>query len=277
VDRAESARRISKAVAELFFSAENQSKFIGTADELGLTPPMLKSMLELEPGEAVAMRHLADRWGCDASFVTVVVDGLEARGYVQREVAPHDRRIKTVELTPGGVDARQVALDAVYGPRAGFDALTRAEQDTLAKLLTKMAEAQAEFDDMLVDRPEVRETVRRGAGQRTREFRHGGGRGAGGGGWRQQLEAHREELRRLREELLRVRDEVRAQARWPDDAKVVKDELKVEAKAVKEDVKAELRNARKALRDEMVARRPAGGAGGGGGRSGGRGAGGGRR
>lgn len=235
-------------MAELFFSAENQSKFIGTADELGITPPMLKSMLELEPGEAVPMRHLADRWGCDASFVTVVVDGLEARGYVQREVAPHDRRIKTVELTPGGVEARDVALEAVYGPRAGFDALTATEQATLARLLTKMAEAQAEFDDMLVDRPDVRETVRRGAGQRTREFRrdwHGGGRGAGGGGWRQQLEAHREELRHLREELLRVRDEVRAQARWPVD----------EAKAVKNEVKDELRNARKAMRDE-IARRP---------------------
>jgi DNA-binding MarR family transcriptional regulator len=252
VDRAEAARQITQAVAELFFSAENQSKFIGTADELGITPPMLKSLLELEPGEAVPMRHLADRWGCDASFVTVVVDGLEARGYVQREVAPHDRRIKTVELTAGGVDAREVALGAVYGPRAGFDALTRAEQDTLARLLTKMAEAQAEFDDMLVDRPDVRETVRRGAGQRTREFRHGGGRGAGGGGWRQQLEAHREELRHLREELLRVRDEVRAQARWPvDEAKAAK----ADVKAAKADAKDELRTARKVLRDEVTGRR----------------------
>lgn len=252
MDRAAAARQITRAVAELFFSAENQSKFIGTADELGITPPMLKSMLELEPGEAVPMRHLADRWGCDASFVTVVVDGLEARGYVQREVAPHDRRIKTVELTPGGVEARDVALEGVYGPRAGFDALTATEQATLARLLTKMAAAQAEFDEMVVDRPDVRETVRRGAGQRTREFRRDGH----GGGWRQQLEAHREELRHLREELLRVRDEVRAQGRWPvDEAKALKDEVKNEAKAVKNEVKDELRNARKALRDEM-ARRP---------------------
>ena len=46
------------------------------------------------------MRELADQWGCDASFVTIVTDGLEAAGYAERRVAPHDRRIKTVELTP---------------------------------------------------------------------------------------------------------------------------------------------------------------------------------
>jgi DNA-binding MarR family transcriptional regulator len=265
----EAARLITQAVTELFFSPENQSKFIGTAEELGLTPPMLKSMLELEPSEAVPMRMLADRWGCDASFVTVVVDGLEARGYVQREVAPHDRRIKTVELTPEGVEARQVATDAVYGPRAGFDALTATEQVTLAKLLTKMAEAQADFDDVLVDRPDVRSGVRRAAGQRTREFRsrgwhHGGGRGAGGGaagGWRQQLEAHREELRHLREELLRVRDEVRAQARRPvDEAKAAKDDIKTEVKAARDAARDAAREVvREAFLDEAVGRRPGSG------------------
>jgi DNA-binding MarR family transcriptional regulator len=249
VEREEAARLITQAVAELFFSAENQGKFIGTADELGITPPMLKSLLELEPGDAVPMRSLADRWGCDASFVTVVVDGLESRGYARRQVAPHDRRIKTVDLTPAGVEARATALAGVYGPRAGFDALTAAEQATLAKLLTKMADAQADYDDMLVDRPDVRASVRRGAGQRTRDFRaqgwhRGGGGPAPGGGWREQLEAHKEELRHLREELLRVRDEVRAQARWPID----------EAKAAHQDVKAELRSARKAMRDEMTGR-----------------------
>ena len=251
MEREEAARLITQAVAELFFSAENQGKFIGTADELGITPPMLKSLLELEPGDSVPMRSLADRWGCDASFVTVVVDGLEARGYVRREVAPHDRRIKTVDLTPAGVDARDRALATVYGPRAGFDALTAGEQATLAKLLTKMAAAQADYDDMLVGRADVRDSVRRRAGQRTRDFRahgwqRGGGGGGGGpgagGGWRQQLEAHKEELRYLREELLRVRDEVRAQARGPID----------EAKAAKAEIKAELRNARQAMRDEMT-------------------------
>ena len=77
----EAARLISQAVTELFFSAEYQAVFHDTAAELGLTPPMLKGLLELDAGDALPMRELADRWGCDASFVTVVVDGLEGRGF----------------------------------------------------------------------------------------------------------------------------------------------------------------------------------------------------
>jgi DNA-binding MarR family transcriptional regulator len=253
VDRAEAARLISQAVAELFFSAENQSKFHGTADELGLTPPMLKSLIELEAGEAVPMRHLADRWGCDASFVTVTVDGLERQGFVRREVAPHDRRIKTVELTELGEQAREQAVEGVYGPRAGFEALSRTEQVTLAKLLTKMAQAQADYDEMLLDRSDVRANVRRAAAQRTREFR-GHGHDPGGG-WRQVLDAHREELRHLREELVRVRDEIRAQARRPvDEAKSAKADALAEARAAKAEVKAELKAAREALRSEVTGR-----------------------
>jgi DNA-binding MarR family transcriptional regulator len=56
---------------------------------------------------------------CDASFVTVVVDGPELRGLVERQVADYDRRIETVELTAEGVATRERALDAVYAPRAG--------------------------------------------------------------------------------------------------------------------------------------------------------------
>src|SRR4029453_18468391 len=122
------AREVTQALAELFFSAENQQRFHGTADDLGLTLPMLKGLLELEPGGGLPMRSLAELWGCDASFVTVMVDGLEQRGLVERQVAAYDRRIKSVELTPEGVAVRQRALDAVYAPRAGFLALTSPEQ-----------------------------------------------------------------------------------------------------------------------------------------------------
>jgi DNA-binding MarR family transcriptional regulator len=248
VTQEDAARRITQAVAELFFSAENQAAFIDTASQLGLTPPMLKGLLELEPDEALPMRHLADRWGCDASFVTVVVDGLEGRGFVERRVAPHDRRIKAVELTPEGVDARQAAIDAVYGPRAGFDALTPREQVTLARLLTKMVEAQAAYDAKVLARPDVRASVRRAAAQRTREYRgRPDGRlpGLQNGGWREHLEVHREELRHLREELARMRADLKAQMRAPvDDLKAAKDEAKAEMKGARDEVVANLRGRR---------------------------------
>ncbi|HET6953471.1 MAG TPA: MarR family winged helix-turn-helix transcriptional regulator [Acidimicrobiales bacterium] len=231
---------MSQAVADLFFSAENQLRFVTAAADLGLTPPMLKHLLTFESGEEQSMRELAGSWQCDASFVTVVVDGLERQGYVERRVAPHDRRIKTVRLTESGLAARDRAIDAAYGPRAGFDALTPTEQTTLARLLTKLAAAQATYDETLVDRPDVRSAVRRGIAQRTREVRHAGP--PPGAGWREHLDAHREELRHLRDELARVRAEITAQARRPvDEAKAAKAEVKAAAKAIKADAKAAAR------------------------------------
>jgi len=227
------ARDVTKALADLFFSAENQQRFHGTADELGLTLPMLKALLELEPGSGLSMRSLAEMWNCDASFVTVVVDGLEHRGLVERQVADYDRRIKTVELTQEGVASRERALDAVYAPRAGFLALTASEQESLARLLRKMTEAQAGYDEQLLDDPEVRAGMRRAAQQRTREHRARGEGWNRGGNWRAQLEQHRDELRLLKREVDRVKADMKAQAR----------RAAAEARAAKNEVKAASRDA----------------------------------
>jgi DNA-binding MarR family transcriptional regulator len=229
----ETARQIWSAIAELFMSAENQHRFVGTADELGLSPPMLKALVELEPGESRPMRSLAEDWGFDASFVTVIVDGLEQGGYADRRVAEHDRRVKTVELTDKGVEAREWALGEVFGPRKGFWDLTPDERVTLAELLGKLAGAQAVHDRELLDSGRARGFKHAGQGHRGLRARaqqlaararaqaaeRGGPAGAGEGSegsgpepWRDHLAAHREELRRLRDELSRFRDEVRAQA-----------------------------------------------------------------
>jgi len=249
VDRAEAARQVTRAVAQLFFSAENQARFHGASDTLGISPPMLKALLELTPDEGVPMRQLAEQWGCDASFVTVTCDGLEAKGLVERRVADHDRRIKLVDLTPAGVEARAWAEDEVYGPRTGFDALAHDEQLELARLLTKLADAQADHDDALLDQPGWRPAARRMAAQRTRELRGDTGDGLADGGWREHFAAHRDEIKRLKDEIARVSAEVKVHARRPvDEAKAAKSDVKTELKAAKADVKAEV----KAARDEVV-------------------------
>ncbi|HEY6415600.1 MAG TPA: hypothetical protein VIX41_05170, partial [Acidimicrobiales bacterium] len=180
---------------------------------------------------------------------------LEARGLVERRVAEHDRRIKMVELTPAGAEARATASDEVYGPRAGFDALTADEQVTLATLLRKLSDAQGVHDEAMLEQPGIRSMARRINAQRTREYRgHHGGRDSAP--WKEQFEAHRQELHSLKEELARVRDEIKAQARRPvDEAKAAKAEVKArarrpvdEAKAAKAEVKAEFKSAR----DEVV-------------------------
>jgi len=61
------------------------------------------------------MRTLADRWRCDASWVTSLVDSLEERNLVERHVVPTDRRVKTIVLTDAGAKAREAAVSRVYG------------------------------------------------------------------------------------------------------------------------------------------------------------------
>ena len=280
MDESAAGGEVWRAIADLFFSAENQQRFMDAADELGLTPPMLKALTEIEPGESQSMRSLAEQWGCDASFVTVVVDGLEQAGYARRLVAPHDRRVKTVELTDEGVAARDRALDRVYGPRSGYWDLDPDERITLAVLLRKLADAQSVHDDELLESGRTQgwkhragpPIGHRGRGARSGGRAGGGGRGArgerGGAGerWRDHLDAHREELRRLRDELARVRDEVRAQARRPpgelwstraevvDELRSARDEVKAELKAVKGDAKAELEAAKAEAKAEVRSR-----------------------
>lgn len=125
-------------MAELWLSDETLDRFRSACQTADLTPPQLKALLSLEPGQAQPMRALAEGWKCDASWVTGIVDGLEERGYVQRHSHPTDRRVKVVGITPLGEKAKSGALDVLYRPPASFEALTVTEQRQLRDLLTKV-------------------------------------------------------------------------------------------------------------------------------------------
>jgi DNA-binding MarR family transcriptional regulator len=76
------------------------------AAALGLTSAQVKVLLQLTPGEAIPMRKLARQLGYDASNLTTVVDRLAARGTVERQADPGDRRVKALALTAEGVRLR---------------------------------------------------------------------------------------------------------------------------------------------------------------------------
>ncbi|MGH9211528.1 MAG: MarR family winged helix-turn-helix transcriptional regulator [Acidimicrobiales bacterium] len=136
------------SIAALFMSNENHRRMHDVADEVGLTPGLVKSLVDLDPERARPMRELVNQWQCDASFVTVVVDGLEERGLIERKVLPSDRRVKTVELTAPGVAARERVLDALGAPRKSLGALNARERQQLARLLLKLAKAQIAADGL---------------------------------------------------------------------------------------------------------------------------------
>jgi len=132
----------------MWFSDEIHDRFHAACAAADVTPPQLKALLSLEPGHTRSMGALAEGWRCDASWVTGIVDGLEARGYVERQPQPGDRRVKVVVLTPLGEKAKARALDCIYEPPSSLSELTSAEQRTLRDLLAKIQQArEAHRDD----------------------------------------------------------------------------------------------------------------------------------
>jgi DNA-binding MarR family transcriptional regulator len=138
---ASAAREAWQYVAELLLSQEIQHRFHDACEAADLSPPQLKALLSLEPGASKSMRALAEGWRCDASWVTGIVDGLEERGYVQRQAHATDRRVKVVGLTPLGEKAKARALERLFEPPPSFDSLTPAEQAQLRDLLAKVRSA----------------------------------------------------------------------------------------------------------------------------------------
>jgi DNA-binding MarR family transcriptional regulator len=136
--RRSAAREAWRFLVELWFSDEIHDRFHAACEAIDVSPPQLKALLSLEAGQAHPMRALAQSWKCDASWVTGIVDGLEARGYAERQLHPSDRRVKVVAITPLGEKAKARALDCIYEPPASLSALTVAEQGTLRDLLAKM-------------------------------------------------------------------------------------------------------------------------------------------
>src|SRR5438876_655331 len=96
------AREAWECVADFWFSDEMHNRFHEACAAADISPPQLKALLSLEPGQAQPMRDLAETWRCDASWVTGIVDGLEECGYDERQPHVRDRRVRMVAITPLG-------------------------------------------------------------------------------------------------------------------------------------------------------------------------------
>lgn len=110
-------------------------------NELGLT--WMQGMALMSLDEPRPMSELADRMHCDSSNITGIADRLTALGLAERRPSTNDRRVKTLELTAKGKQLRAKVADRMGEPPVGFAALSESEAQELAKLLGKVADAQA--------------------------------------------------------------------------------------------------------------------------------------
>ena len=126
-----------------FLDGHAHDRILDVALELGLPPGMLKALTFLGDAglgdeDGIRMGDLAEQWGCDASYVTTLTDGLEERGLAARRSLLSDRRVKTVALTERGLALLARAMEKLSEPPAFLDALSASEQRTLRDLLRKI-------------------------------------------------------------------------------------------------------------------------------------------
>ena len=107
-----------------------------------LSPGVIKTLMRLAKEDGVSMGEMARGIGVDPSYITALVDDLDARGLARREPAPYDRRVKIIVLTDEG---RKLAaeIDSVLSvPPAALAALSPSDLRQLRDLLDKVLAAR---------------------------------------------------------------------------------------------------------------------------------------
>ena len=115
----------------------------------GIAPHDLLALFKLEGG--LAMKELAQRMGCDASFVTAIADKLERCGFIRREPGQRDRRVKNLLLTPEGTAAKERMMAQLAARMPWSYALDDSERVCLLALLRKMLDTPSPDDGTVAD------------------------------------------------------------------------------------------------------------------------------
>ena len=107
--------------------------------ELGLTPPQFDVIATLGNTEGMSMKDLAKATLVTKGTLTGIVDRLEKKGFVRREVPPENRRSFTVVLTNEGEALFEDTFPThIAHLRPRFEQLTPAELNQLQELLKKL-------------------------------------------------------------------------------------------------------------------------------------------
>ncbi|MGH8979502.1 MAG: MarR family winged helix-turn-helix transcriptional regulator [Acidimicrobiales bacterium] len=113
------------------------------AEELGVTHGAIRALRPLASAGPMTMSGLAAHLRCDGSYVTGLIDTLEAAGLAERQNDASDRRVKVVVLTDRGREVASRACAVVFTPPDAFSALSARELDQLVRLLRKIRAAEA--------------------------------------------------------------------------------------------------------------------------------------
>jgi DNA-binding MarR family transcriptional regulator len=108
------------------------------AATFGVNPGAMHALMHLDPDTPQSMSALADILKCDASNVTWLIDRLEENGLAERRPHPTDRRIRTVAITPKGMQVRAAVEAQLFEPPESLRHLSVRDLEALGKVLEKI-------------------------------------------------------------------------------------------------------------------------------------------
>ncbi len=139
-NKAELARDVWRCLFDFIIdTAAHRNRVLGAH---ALSPNDSRALFALDARAGRTMGSLADEWGTDASYVTALVDRLEAKGLAARSARPGDRRIKLVTLTPAGAKLKQRLARDLYEPPDELLAMSAADLEALWAGATKLRKRQ---------------------------------------------------------------------------------------------------------------------------------------
>jgi len=119
--------------------------FLQETEAHGLTPVQFAALSKVDLTPGVDQRTLAGSIGLDTSTIAGVIDRLEARGLMQRNASPEDRRVRLLRLTTDGQKLlRAIEPDMLKAQQRILKPLPAAERDLFMRMLRKLVEANNE-------------------------------------------------------------------------------------------------------------------------------------
>jgi len=120
--------------------------FLQEAEAQGVTPVQYAALQTVRNQPGIDQRGLARAIGFDTSTIAAVIDRLEARGLLQRAIAPDDRRVRLLTLTAEGQRVLEAVIPAMRRAQERMlEPLPRAERAEFMRMLKQIVTANNEL------------------------------------------------------------------------------------------------------------------------------------
>ncbi|RGE46848.1 MarR family transcriptional regulator [Comamonas testosteroni] len=120
--------------------------FMEETEEFGVTPVQYAALSAVLRQPGIDQRTLARNIGFDTSTIGSVIDRLEARGLMQRNASPTDRRVRLLTLTEdGGLLLQQAEASVLRAQRRMLDPLPDDKRAHFMEMLSLLIHENDEF------------------------------------------------------------------------------------------------------------------------------------